>query len=379
MDFSIDQDDELLQQRIVEFVQRELAGVPARNGSGFPVSAWRACGRFGLLGLPLPVAYGGGGARYSSCALAMEAFGYASPSAGLNLAVGVHVWACAVPLSRFGSQAQRSNYLPRLASGELIGALAVTEPQAGSDVEAIETTAVPSGDGFVLNGGKVFITNAPVADLFLVLARHEPDTGPRPEHTMFLVDRACAGLSVEETGAKPGLAGALAGTLSLRDCLVPADRALGGAGRGRFVFNVCMELERTYLFAIALGTMRRILQRSVNRARTRTQAGRPIGDHQSVSNRLVDTKVTLDLARLLVMKIGWLHDQGRSAYYEAAVLKLIVGEGLDRAARDDLRIHGAAGYFSTDVYTDVLDSLAGPIYSGTSEIQRLVIANYLGL
>jgi alkylation response protein AidB-like acyl-CoA dehydrogenase len=379
VDFSVEHDDQLLQQRIVKFARGELAGLLAQAGGGFPDGAWRACGRFGLLGLPLPVEYGGGGAAYSSCALGMEAFGYASPSTGLNLAAGVHVWACAVPLWRFGGQALRSRYLPRLASGESIGALAVTEPQAGSDVDAIETTAAPAGDGFMLNGGKVYITNAPVADVFLVLARHEPDAGRRPGHTMFLVDRSSAGLSIEESVAKPGLAGASIGALSLRDCRVPGDRVLGGVGQGKFVFNLCMELERTYLFAIALGTLRRILERSVDRARTRLQAGRPIGDHQSVSNRLVDTKVTLDLARLLVMKIGWLHDQGRSAYYEAAVLKLVVAEGLDQAARDDLRIHGAAGYFSADVYTDVLDSIASPIYSGTSEVQRLVIARYLGL
>lgn len=381
MDFSWPEEAIALWESARRFGREELdSGLEERDArSELDLDGWRKCAELGILGLPLPGRYGGAEHELPTVVRALEGLGYGCRDNGLLFSLGAQLWSVQMPILAFGSDEQKERYLPELVAGRIVGAHAVTEPEAGSDVFSLRTTATEHGSTYVLNGSKVFITSAPVADLFLVLAR----TGPSAEAgelTAFLVERGAPGLSVSRPREKLGMRTASMGDVVLEDCAVPAGQMLGKRGAGSSVFAASMEWERSFILAPALGCMQRQLEQCVARARARRQFGRPIGKNQSVASRIVDMQVRLDLARLLAYRTAWMKQAGIRLTLEPAQVKLHTSESWVQNSMDALQLHGADGYMTgTEVERTLRDALASRIYSGTSDIQRTIIASFLGL
>jgi len=349
-----------------------------RNGV-FDVGLWRRCGEFGVLGLPIPAAYGGTRQELTTIVHTLDGLGYGCRDNGLLFALMAQLWSVQMPILQFGTDTQRDRYLPRLVDGSLIGAHAVTEPEAGSDVFSLRTTAVRDGDEYVLDGAKAFVTSAPTAGVFLVVATTDPGHGAAGL-TAFLVDRDTPGVAVTEPYEKMGLRTSTMGELALTACRVPASQLLGKPGGGSAVFGAAMEWERSFILAPALGTMRRQLEECVRYARSRRQFGEPIGKREPVAGKLVDMQLRLETSQLLTYRTAWRKQQGRRPTYEPSQVKLHVSEAWVQTSMDAVQIHGGAGYMAElGVERDLRDAIASRIYSGTSEIQRSIIAGFLGL
>lgn len=349
-----------------------------RHG-GFSRQAWDACGEFGIHGLPAPVEYGGGGVDVTSTILALEALGAGCDDGGLIFSINAHMWTSVVPIWHYGSEEQKRRWLPGLCSGRLIGCHAITEPDAGSDPFSMRATATPIDGGYALRGHKTFITNAPLADLLIIFARTSDGLGPFGI-TAFLVERGSAGLETSREIEKMGLRTSPMSEVFLDDCVVPASAVLGRPGQGGEIFQTSMRWERACIMASQVGTMRRTLDGCVSYARARKQFGKPIGTFGPVADKVANMKIALDASRALVLRVGWLMDQGQDAMLEAAVAKTFVSEASIRTHLDAVQIHGGYGYTTEfEIERALRDAVGGTIYSGTSEIQRRVIARGLGL
>lgn len=374
MDFAWTPEQYALSQKIEHAISTQLIPVP-------PVfrSAWRVCGEIGLLGLSIPHEYGGLGLNALSSACALETFGRTCSDMGLVFAVSAHLLACAMPLATYGCPTLKTQVLPHLCSGEWIAANAITEQEAGSDVFAMKTQARPGDANYLLNGRKSFVTNGPLADLFVIYAVTQPRHGYLGIST-FAVKRETPGLTASPPFQKMGLATAQAGTLDLEDCQVSADALLGRPGQGAEIFQYSMQWERTCLFAAYLGMLDRQLQQTIDHARTRRQFGRSLAQNQAVSHRIVEMKLRLESARWLIYRACWLLDQGASATLEISLAKLAVSQAAIASSLDALHLHGATGYTAeAGLETMLRDSISTAIFSGSTEIQRDLIARELGL
>ncbi|HWF79273.1 MAG TPA: acyl-CoA dehydrogenase family protein [Streptosporangiaceae bacterium] len=381
MDFSLTTEQHELTQAAADFARRELnQDLAKRDEAGeFPAELWRACAKFGILGLPMPAEYGGGGSDLITTALVMEALGYGCQDNGLLFSLNAQLWSVQHPIVIFGTPQQQQAYLPGMVAGDIIGGHAMTEPGSGSDALHLHTRAERRGENYLLNGTKQFITNAPVADVLLVYASVDGGAG-FGGLSAFLVDAKTPGLAVSSGLEKMGLRTSPIGEIALTDCLVPATSRLGPDGAGMAIFNSSMEWERSCLFASWVGAMRRQLDACVAYARMREQFGQPIGKFQAVAAKLADMYVSVEAARLLIYRVAWCKQQGRSAPAEAAAAKLFTSEAWVRSSLDAIQTHGAVGYMKeTGIERDLRDAVASTIYSGTSEIQRVLIARMLGL
>jgi alkylation response protein AidB-like acyl-CoA dehydrogenase len=380
MDFSFTPDQLALREEIAKFARQELnEDLAARDrDETFSRENWLKCARFGIHGLPFPRAHGGSEADIVTTMLAMEGFGLGCRDSGLIFAINAQMWAVQMPILMFGSEEQKQTYLPKLCSGELIGAHGMTEPGSGSDAMSLTTTAVRDGDRYVLNGSKTFVTNAPIADLFVVFATTDPKRGFLGV-TGFLVERGAKGLTTAGI-EKMGLRTSPMGEIALTDCEVPAKNVIGAEGMGSKIFNASMEWERSCILASHLGAMEHQLDTCIEYARTRKQFNRPIGKFQSVANRIVDMKVRLETARLVLYRVAWRKQADQEAVMDAAIAKLYLSEAWVQSCLDAIQIHGGYG-FTTElgIERDLRDSIGGRIYSGTSELQRNIIASRLGL
>jgi alkylation response protein AidB-like acyl-CoA dehydrogenase len=381
MDFDLTSDDQTLQQQAIEFARRELrSNMIERDAKQlFSREGWRKCAEFGVHGMPIPKEYGGRGGDSVRTVAMMEGLGYGGSDQGLLFGINAHMWTTSIPLLMYGTEQQKNKYLPGLCDGRLIGANGTSEPKAGSDAFSMQTHAVKDGNGYVLNGKKIFVTNAPVADLFVVYATLDP-TLRASGICAFVIEKGTAGLNVGPAKDKMGLRTAVMAELSFDNCRLPTDALLGREGRGAEIFNSSMGWERACILAISLGVMRRQLERCIKHARTRTQFGRPIGKFQSVANQIVDMKLRYETARLLIYKVAWLMRRGEPAGLEAALAKLYVSECLVKSSLDAIQIHGGAGFLTElEIERDLRDAVGSTIYSGTSEIQRNIVARGLGL
>ena len=381
MDFSLSAEQRELTEAATDFARRELnQDLAKREDAGeFPREAWQACAKFGIQGLPVPAELGGAGSDVLTTTLVMEALGYGCHDNGLLFSLNAQMWSVELPLMIFGSPAQQQAYLPGMVSGDIIAGHAMTEPGSGSDALHMRTRAERQGDHYLLNGAKQYITNAPVADVLLVYASVQGRPG-LTGLSAFLVDATTPGLTVSSGFEKMGLRTSPMGEIALTDCLVPAGNRLGPEGAGMAIFNSSMDWERSCLFASAVGSMRRQLDACVAYARSREQFGQPIGKFQGVADKLADMYVRLEAARLLIYRVAWLKQQGRTAPAEAAAAKLFTSEAWVRSSQDAIQTHGAWGYLKdAGIERDLRDAVAGTIYSGTSEIQRVVLARMLGL
>lgn len=384
MDFAWSSQQIELYEAAVEAGQRTNGALNAASGRnagnrGFSVEAWRAVSKFGLAGLNVSVDYGGLGLDALTTARVLEGFGKGCRDLGLLFSAAAHLFACCGPIARAGAPALRERFLPRLARGEAIGANAITESEAGSDVQALRTTASRDGDRYRITGEKTLVTNAPVADITVVYACTQPGGGYL-SLSAFAVERDTPGFFAGQPFGKVGLQGSPTGSVYLRDSPVPRENLIGVEGQGALIFKSAMQVERACLFAVYLGTMARQLDEVLRFAKERRQFGRPIGKNQAISHRIVDMKLRLEAARMLVYRACWLLDNGGDAMVEASLAKLAVSEAAIQSGLDAIQVHGGLGVMvETGIDEPLRDALPATVVSGTSEIQRDIVAARLGL
>jgi alkylation response protein AidB-like acyl-CoA dehydrogenase len=381
MDFSFTEEQLALKNSVINFARRELnENVTERDKSGeFYWKGWKKCAEYGILGLPMPKKYGGLDADILTCALVMQGLGYACKDGGLLFAIGSQMWTCEIPILHFGTEEQKEKYLSLLCRGEKIGGHAITEPDSGSDAYTLKSSAVRNSRGYVLNGSKMFISNAPIADLLIIFASTDKNK-KFAGVTAFIVEKGSAGFYAGKPLDKMGLRTAPIGEIAFQDCQVPVENRLGKEGGAAAIFNSEMDWERCCLFATQLGAMEAQLETCIQYAKDRSQFGKPIGKYQSISNKIADMKVRLELASLIIYKVAWMKANGKRGPIESSIAKLFVSESYVKSSLDAIQIHGGYGYMTEfGLERHLRDSIAGKIYSGTSEIQRNIIGTWLGL
>jgi len=381
MDFTWSDEQKELQETVRSFAAGRLnEGLSERlSAAAFSRELWQECADFGILGLPIPEVLGGSDRGVVNTILAMEALGRGCRDQGLLFSMHAHMWSVVMPILAFGTDAQKERYLSALCDGGLVGAHGMSEPDSGSDAFSMRTRAEAVEGGYRLNGTKTFVTNAPVADLFVVFATVDRKRGMWGV-TTFLIDKGTPGLSVSEPFKKMGLRTSPMAEIVLEDCFVPDDAVLGKPGQGAVIFNHSMAWERSCILASQVGAMEHQLDLCLRYAKERKQFGKPIGDFQLVAARLADMKVRLDTSRLLLYRAAWAMAEDHDAEMASAVAKLYISEAAVASALDAVRTHGGYGYMEEfEVERDLRDFLGGTMYSGTSDIQRLLVARHMGL
>lgn len=377
MDFDLSAPQSARIERIREGAAKLEAPAP---GAVADRSAWKAAAQLGLTGLCLPEQYGGGGLGALDTALCLEAFCDGGADTGLAFGIAAHLLACGIVFAEHAAADVRDELLPGLARGELIAANAMTEDGAGSDVSRLATTATRNGEFHTLDGEKAFVSNAPLADVFVVYATTEPGAGYLGI-SAFAVPRKLTGLRIGAPLEKLGLDGCAAARVAFAGCRVPRRYLLGTENQGSAVFQKSMLWERACLPALFLGVMTAELRQCVAHARERRQFGRRIGDFQAVSHRLALMKQRLDGSRLLVYRACWCIDRDRpDAGESAALAKAAVAEAAVANAVDAVQVFGGRGYQAANgIGRHLCDAIGLPIFSGTTEIQREIVARGLGL
>ncbi|MFN0025712.1 MAG: acyl-CoA dehydrogenase family protein [Acidimicrobiales bacterium] len=335
--------------------------------------------QYGVFSLMAPTELGGQARSLSEWLLTLEGLGLGCEDHGLVFAAGAQVLSTQNVLQRFGTADQKQRYLIPLLHGERRAGFCMSEPHAGSDAFSLTTTAARCADGYLLNGHKSWITFAPVADFFVVFASTNPAAG-QWGISAFLVDASTPGVCAGENREKMGLRTTPFADVVLDGCTVPEENLLGPLGAGASMFSAVLEDERAFLFAGELGGLERLLQQCVAHARSRAQFGQPIGNFQAVAHRLADMKLRHETARTLMYKTALLAQSGQSITLASALTKLHTTESALTSALDAVRIHGARGYVSEyGLERMTRDAVGGLFTSGTSEVQRNIIARLLGL
>jgi isovaleryl-CoA dehydrogenase len=368
---------DLLRTTVQQFAAAEIAPRAAEidRANQFPADLWRKMGDLGLLGITVDEEAGGTNMGYLAHVIAMEEISRASASVGLSY--GAHSNLCVNQISRNGTAAQKRKYLPKLVSGEHVGALAMSEPGAGSDVVSMRLRAERRGDRFILNGSKMWITNGPDASTFVVYAKTDVSAGPRGITTL-LVERDMPGFSTGPKLDKLGMRGSNTCELVFQDCEVPADNVLGQEGRGVRVLMSGLDYERAVLAGGPLGIMAACLDVVLPYVHERRQFGQPIGEFQLVQGTLADMYTTLNAARAYVYAVAQACDRGETTRKDAAGAILFASEKATWMAGEALRCLGANGYIN-DYPTGRLwrDAKLYEIGAGTSEIRRMLIGREL--
>jgi alkylation response protein AidB-like acyl-CoA dehydrogenase len=380
MDFRNTDEQDLFYKSVVEFARKEIMpGAAERDEEArFDRDVWDKAADFGLMGLPYPEEYGGSGASVMDTSLAGEALGYGGLDAGFCLSWGAHVVIGGIPIWQLGTEEQKQKYLPRIASGEWISGLGLTEPEAGSDAGGILTTAVKKDGYYVLNGTKTFITNGPIGQVFVILAKTDPEKG-HAGITGFIVEKGCKGFSIGKEIHKTGNRSSPTSELVFEDCEVPAENLLGEENQGFLqVAMATLEWERSVMLAAAIGGMQIQLEECIKYAKERKQFGRPIASFQAVQFMLADMKMWLETSRWILYKTAWNKDQGIMDHVQASLSKLYITEVALKAARNAIQIHGGYGYTKEyAVERSYRDAQLGVLGGGTSEIQRWIIGRSL--
>ena len=377
LDFALGEEIDLLRESAAAFCVREIAPLAASvdRDNAFPQPLWRKLGEMGLLGITVEEEYGGAGMGYTAHAVAMEEISRASASIGLSY--GAHSNLCVNQIRRNGNEAQKTRFLPKLISGEHVGALAMSESDAGSDVVSMRLRADAKGDRYLLNGTKMWITNGPDADVLVVYAKTAPDAGSRGI-TAFLVERSFPGFSTGPKLDKLGMRGSNTCELIFQDCAVPADNVLGVVGRGVDVLMSGLDYERAVLAAGPLGIMQACMDVVLPYVHERKQFGRPIGEFQLIQAKLADMYTTLNASRSYVYAVAQACDRGRITRRDAAGAILHAAERATWMALEAIQCLGGVGY-TNDFPTGRLlrDAKLYEIGAGTSEIRRWLIGREL--
>lgn len=379
----INEDQQQICDDLIAFARAQLCDAAddrdQRGGLGAAEfrKLWARAAGSKILGLNQPRAFGGAEKDAIVLARSLEAFGYGCTDAGLCLGLSGQILAVQMPILEFGSDAQRAQYLPDLISGDRIGSICLTEPEAGSDVFAMQTTATEEDDHYVISGTKHFVGNAPIADLGLIFAKTAPERGSWGI-SGFLADMDDPAIRVEAMAEKMGLRSLPMGTVHLDGLRVPKSALLGRPGAGAAIIRRTMEWERGLIFAPCVGAMRRQLEEAVAFSKSRVQFGQPVSEFQSVSNRLADMRLRLETSRLLLLEAARVLASGETASLIASMAKLHLSEAYFASAQDALRVFGGIGYLKgQEVERSLRDAAGGIIYSGTSDIQRGIISDLL--
>jgi alkylation response protein AidB-like acyl-CoA dehydrogenase len=378
--FNWTEEQRALREGLGQWSEAFSAGHLDRDRDGiFDYDKWKLVRTSGILGLPFEQRWGGLGQSLLTTMYVLEGLGYGCRDGGLSLSVTTHLVSTGVPVQKFGSAALKETYLPRICDGATIGAHAISESSSGSDALSMRTTATRSGDHWILSGSKTFVSNAPIADLFVVYARTHPDGGPLGI-TAFLVEQGTPGFTVGPPITKMGLRTSPIAELFFDDCAIPAQNLIGRIGGGFLVLDHVMKWEILCSFIVNVGEMQHRLERCVNYARSRTQFGAPIGSYQSVANKIVDMKIGTDTARKWLYDTGYRLERGKNVTVDIAISKLLASEANLSSALAAVQVFGGNGYTTEyGLEIDIRNAVGGTIYSGTSDIQRNRIAAMLGL
>jgi len=373
MEFHIGDDDRLLQRSVRDFVENQANAVwqEIERTDELPNNLIDGARDLGLLGLSIPPEYGGLGLSVVQKTLVHEMLGRGPW--GLASYISVHTGIGCVGLVRFGSEEQKKLYLPKMASGEWIGSFALTEPQSGSDAAALKTRAERKGDQYVINGRKIFITNAPKAHHLLTFARTDKGI------SAFIVDTDSPGLEIGQVFDTTGHRGSYISEVVYEDCRVPATALLGEEGKGFDYAKRTLSEGRTTLSARCVGAAQKAMELALEYAGERVTIGQPLAEHQSIAFRLAQMSARTEAARLVVYRTAWMLDGGRPAIRESSTAKLLAAEGAWQTADDAMQIFGGYGYIRNEYMIDRIwrDLRVARVYDGSSEVQQMVIARQL--
>lgn len=379
IDFTLTPEQTRIREEVRRLAEAKCSpGARERDVTGeFHWEGWRALAEWGFLGMHIPETYGGGGQDVVTTMAAIEGFGLGCRDGGLSLSVLAHMIIAQIPIWMYGTEEQRQRHLPKLARGEHVGAMALTEPNAGSDAQSIRTTYRRRGDRYVLNGTKTFCTNGPIADRIVVFATRDPSLKARG-FAAFIVQKDTPGFTVSRELDKMGDRSSPTGELVFEDAEVPAENLLGVEGQGWAIAMETLNWERALMPVARLGAMEHALETSIRYAKERVQFGRPIADFQAIQHRLADMKMRVEVGRLLAYKVAWQKQNGVQGTVDASIAKLFLSEAAVANYIDALRIHGGWGYMREfDVERGLRDGLLGILGGGTSDIQKLIIARKL--
>ncbi|MCY8653015.1 acyl-CoA dehydrogenase [Bacillus spizizenii] len=373
----VSQEQVMMRKMVRDFARKEIAPAAKimEETDEFPLQLIKKMGEHGLMGIPVPERYGGAGADVVSYILAIHEI--SKISAAIGVILSVHTSVGTNPILYFGNEEQKMKYIPKLASGDHLGAFALTEPHSGSDAGSLRTTAIKKNGKYVLNGSKIFITNGGAADIYITFALTAPDQG-RHGISAFIVEKNTPGFTVGKKERKLGLYGSNTTELIFDDAEVPEENLLGKEGDG---FNIAManlNVGRIGIAAQALGIAEAALEHAVAYAKQRMQFGRPIAANQGISFKLADMATRAEAARHLVYHAADLHNRGLACGKEASMAKQFASDSAVRAALDAVQIYGGYGYMKDYPVERLLrDAKVTQIYEGTNEIQRLIISKHL--
>jgi len=378
MDFRLSEEHIIFQDMVRRFAKKEMAPLieEHEDREEFPMALWKKWGEIGVLGLKYPEKYGGTPADSIFECIMIEEF--SKVCLGMTTAIAVSAMIVAPLLYKFGTEEQMQKYLPGVIRGDRVFAVAITEPNCGSDVAAISTTAVEDGDYYVINGSKTFITNGTFADHVIVLAKTKSNQRKKGE-TLLIVDKDAPGFRVSKKLKKLGWRSSETAELVFEDCVVPKENQLGQLNKGFYHVMAMFVPERISMAAMSIGLARACFEDSLKYARERHAFGRPIGTFQSTGFKLVDMAAEIEMGRLLTYKAAWSYDQGQDARKEASMAKCYSSEFALRCAVEAVQIHGGYGFMQEyPVSRYFRDSKALQIGGGPSEIQKGILLQLLG-
>ncbi|UOR11227.1 acyl-CoA dehydrogenase [Halobacillus amylolyticus] len=373
MNFKLTEEQEMLRKMVRDFAKNEVEPTAAERDEEerFDREIFDKMAELGLTGIPWPEEYGGIGSDFVSYVIAVEELSRVCASTGVTLSA--HISLCSWPIYKFGNEEQKKTYLAQLASGEKLGAYALSEPGAGSDVSSMRTQAKLDGDHYVLNGNKVWITNGGVGDIYIVFAKTNPDAGSKGV-SAFIVEKGTEGFTFGKKERKLGIRSSPTTELIFENCRIPKENLLGEEGQGFKIAMMTLDGGRNGIAAQALGIAQGALDESVNYAKEREQFGKPIAKHQGVSFKLADMATEIEAARLLTYQAAYLESEGQPYAKASAMAKLFAGDAAMRITVEAVQVHGGYGYTKDyPVERYMRDAKITQIYEGTNEIQRLVI------
>lgn len=377
MDFSLSNKEKLFLQMIREFAQNEVKPLAAEvdEEERFPIETVRKMAKLGIMGIPIPREYGGAGADNVMYTMAVEELSKVCATTGVI--VSAHTSLCCAPILEHGTKEQKEKYLPKLATGEWIGAFGLTEPNAGTDASAQQTMAVREGDHYVLNGTKIFITNAQYADVYIIMAMTDKSKGVKGI-SAFIVEKSFPGFSVGKKEKKMGIRGSATCELIMENCIVPAENLLGQEGKGFSIAMKTLDGGRIGIAAQALGIAQGAMDETVKYTKERKQFGRSIAKFQNTQFQLADLATRIEASRLLVRRAAWKKDRKEPYSADAAMAKLFAAETAMDMTTKAVQFHGGYGYTREyPIERMMRDAKITEIYEGTSEVQRMVIAGQL--
>ena len=377
MDFSHTPQELLFLQMIREFAEKEVKPLAAEidEQERFPLETVEKMGKIGLMGIPIPKEYGGAGATNQIYTMCVEELSRVCATTGV--VVSAHTSLCCSPILEFGTEEQKKKYLPKLASGEWIGAFGLTEPNAGTDASAQQTFAEERDDHYVLNGNKIFITNAQYGHVYVIFAMTDKSQGNKGI-SAFIVEKGFPGFSIGKPELKRGIRGSATCELIMENCIVPKENLLGRVGQGFKIAMKTLDGGRVGIASQALGIAQGAMDETVKYTKERKQFGRSIAKFQNTQFQMADMQVRVDAARLLVRRAAYLKDQGQPYSFEAAEAKLFAAETAMFVTTKAVQYHGGYGYTREyPVERMMRDAKITEIYEGTSEVQRMVIASKL--